>query len=457
MNHIMCPEAWGQHAFPGGELAIGNHCLTGLAEEYGTPLHVINEKLLMKNAGAFSAAALRSYRGRSSVCYAMKCNSVPAVVDTVLRGGTGLEVMTEYELLLALHLGCPAGSIIVNGPCKTPRFLDRCVEAGVRFVIVDSIAEMRTLDERSLQRGARMDILLRVNPDYTPGGMNRGTATGSRRGCAFGFDLTGGEVEGALDELPRLQGIRFLGFHVHIGTGVRHPGDYARAFRCLGLLKKIAAERGLRVQVIDAGGGFAAPFTREFGTKEFLLYQAFGILPAPPEDHACPGPEAFISVIAEAVERCFGADEIPELIFEPGRCIASAAQFLLLTVHYVKDRPGAGRWLIADGGLSTVTLPTFYEYHEMFLCNDVTRPRTVRSTITGPACFAGDVIYRNKLMPEVGPGDVLALMDSGAYFTAMESSFGFPRPAIVAVNGASCRLVRARETFDDMVSRDVLD
>jgi len=104
-----------------------------------------------------------------------------------------------------------------------------------------------------------------------------------------------------------------------------------------------------------------------------------------------------------------------------------------------------------------VTLPTFYEYHEVFLCNDVNRPRTLRSTITGPACFAGDVIYRNKLMPDVRPGEVLALMDSGAYFTAMESSFGFPRPAIVAVDGASCRLVRARETFDDMVSRDVMD
>jgi diaminopimelate decarboxylase len=457
MNHVIGPEAWGLHAFPGGELAIGNHGLTGLAEEYGTPLHIIHENLLMKNAGAFRKAVLRSYPGRSSVFYAMKCNSVPAVVDAVLREGTGLEVMTEYELLLALHLGCPGSNIIVNGPCKTPAFLDRCIDAGVRFVIVDSIPEMHTLNARSLSRGARTEVLFRVNPDYTPQGMNRGTATGSRRGCAFGLDLRGGEVESAMDELARLPGIRFTGFHLHIGTGVRNPADYARALRCLDTLKKCAAGGGRRVQVIDVGGGFAAPLTREFGTKEFLLYQALGILPGPPGENACPAPEVFASAIAEAVGRSFTADELPELICEPGRCIASPAQFLLLTVHYVKDRPGAGRWLIADGGLSTVTLPTFYEYHEIFLCNDVTRPRTVRSTITGPACFAGDVIYRNKLMPDVLPGDVLALMDTGAYFTAMESSFGFARPAIAAVNGASCRLVRARETFDDMVARDVID
>jgi diaminopimelate decarboxylase len=153
----------------------------------------------------------------------------------------------------------------------------------------------------------------------------------------------------------------------------------------------------------------------------------------------------------------FGRDELPELLFEPGRCIASAAQFLLLTVHRIKERPGVGRWLIADGGLSTVTLPTFYEYHEVLLCNDVFRPRASRATIIGPACFAGDVIYRNKRMPDVHPGEVIAVMDSGAYFTAMESSFGFPHPAIVAVNGATCKLVRTRETFSEMVSRDVFD
>ena len=193
MNHVIGPEAWGLHAFPGGELAIGNHGLTGLAEEYGTPLHIIHENLLMKNAGAFRKAVLRSYPGRSSVFYAMKCNSVPAVVDAVLREGTGLEVMTEYELLLALHLGCPGSNIIVNGPCKTPAFLDRCIDAGVRFVIVDSIPEMHTLNARSLSRGARTEVLFRVNPDYTPQGMNRGTATGSRRGAPSGLISGGGK------------------------------------------------------------------------------------------------------------------------------------------------------------------------------------------------------------------------------------------------------------------------
>jgi len=449
MNHTLSPDAWGLRVKQSGELALGNHGLTGLAGEFGTPLHVINEKRLMNNAAGFREAAAGTYPGHASVYYAMKCNSVPAVVDAVLRMGPGLEVMTEYELALALKLGCPPADIIVNGPCKTLQFLSACVSARVRLVIVDSLQELRMLDSVARACGSPQDVLFRVNPDFTPRGMNSGTATGSRRGCAFGLDLKSGEISEALVQCAGLTGVRFRGYHMHIGTGIRHPDDYARALRCLGLLKEIAAGQGERIELLDVGGGFASATTREMGSREFLLYQAFGRLPEQTPHGACG--------TSDAVLRCFAAEELPELLFEPGRCIASNAQFLLLTVHHVKDRPGAGRWLIADGGLSTVTLPTFYEYHEVLLCNDACRPRTSRATIIGPACFAGDVIYKNKPMPEVHPGEVIAVMDSGAYFTAMESSFGFPHPAILAVNGATCKLVRTRETFDEMTGRDVFD
>ena len=457
MKSIISPGVWGLHVIPGGALALGNHGLVGLARSYGTPLHVINQTLLMKNAAHFREAAVNSYPGRVSVYYALKCNSVPAVVDAVLRTGPGLEIMTEYELILALRLGCPPENIIVNGPCKTDHFLGACIDAGVRLVIVDSLAELRALDAIAGARGIRSNVLLRVNPDFTPRGMNRGTATGSRRGCAFGLDLKSGEVRRALGMLADLPGIGFEGFHVHIGTGIRRPRDYALALRCLGPLKEAAREEGQRIGILDVGGGFAAPTTRELGTREFLLYQALGRLSERMGEEECGTPEAFASAISGAVMERFGPGELPELLFEPGRCIASAAQFLLLTIHRVKERPGVGRWLIADGGLSTVTLPTFYEYHEVLLCDDVFRPGASRATIIGPACFAGDVIYRNKLMPDVHPGEVIAIMDSGAYFTAMESSFGFPHPAIVAVNGATCTLVRTRETFDEMACRDVFD
>ncbi|HEX9613888.1 MAG TPA: hypothetical protein VGA55_00185, partial [Bacteroidota bacterium] len=300
-----------------------------------------------------------------------------------------------------------------------------------------------------------VDILLRVNPDYVPRGMNRGSATGSRTGCAFGLDWKGGEIEVALDMVARSRAARFQGFHFHIGTGISRPGDYAAAFRCLPNILSQARARGLSARVLDVGGGIASPTSREFTSFEMLKYQALGILPELKSSRRTATLDDFTGAISRMIEHVFSGDELPELIYEPGRCIASQNQFLLLTVHRVKRR-GNATWLITDGGLGTVTLPTFYESHEVFLCNDTRRGRKSNATIIGPACFAGDVVYRNKMMPEVNPGEVLAVMDSGAYFNALESSFGFPRPAVVTVRRGIHSLVRRRETHEEMTERDIL-
>jgi diaminopimelate decarboxylase len=398
-----------------------------------------------------------AYPGRTSVHYAFKCNSVSAVVASVRRTGLKAEVMSEFELELALRMGYPGEEIIVNGPGKTDRFLLQCLRANVRLIIVDSLSELQALGRIAEAQYRDVDILFRINPDYVPRGLNSGTATASRKACAFGLDLKAGEPQAALAALKDINGVRFRGYHFHIGTGIRDPKEYSRALERLAPLIRDTRAAGRRVEVVDVGGGFASMTTRELTTREFFVYQGFERLPSglPQENDAAF--EDFGRIISDALLRIFPADELPELIAEPGRSIASPNQFLLLTVHRVKERPGVRKWLITDGGLGTVTLPTFYEYHEIFVADEMTRPRTEKVTIIGPVCFASDIVYRNKWMPSVRAGEVLAVMDSGAYFTAQESSFGFARPAVVAVNGDVCRLVRRRESFEDMVSRDVIE
>lgn len=447
------PRAWGLTVAENGVL-LGGACSTvDLAHTYGTPLHVVNEHRLEATASNFLREVQSEYRGKTSVHYAFKCNSVPAIVEVIRRAGLKAEVMTEFELQLALHLGFRGEEIIVNGPCKTDSFLRSCLLGGTRLVVIDSLPELHDLAAIARSFEADVDILLRVNPDYVPRGMNRGSATGSRKGCAFGFDLKGGEVDAALNFLREASQLHFQGYHLHIGTGIRDPKDYSRALRCLPVLIDLAKSKGFGVKILDVGGGFASNTSRELTSLEMLGYQAFGFL----QQGLGVGdttPRDFAREIAQTIEGYVSGGQLPELIFEPGRSIVSSNVFLLLTVHRVKERPGVGKWLITDGGLGTVTLPTFYEYHEVFLCNDVRRPRTEKVTIIGPACFAGDVVYRNKLMPRVRAGDVIAIMDSGAYFTALESSFGFPRPAIIAVDGTAHRIVRSREEFDEMSQRD---
>jgi diaminopimelate decarboxylase len=445
---------WNLEASKKGALIVGGCNAVELAREYGTPLHVVHEARLQSTAEAFMKTTCIGYPGRVSVHFPFKCNSVPGVVQIIRRAGLKAEVMTEFELALAQHLGFDGSEIIVNGPCKTETFLAQCMRTHVRLVVVDSLDELQILNEVADSLGSEVSILLRINPDYIPRGMNEGSATGSRKGCAFGLDFKGGEVSDAFNVLKQTPRVKFEGFHLHIGTGIRTARDYSNALHCLPQLIADANRLGFKIQVLDVGGGFASATTRELTGKEMLIYQGFGKLPEWNVTRQ-PAVKDFIQVITSEILKNFTSDGLPELIFEPGRCIASPNQLLLLTIHRVKERHGVGKWLIADGGLSTVTLPTYYEYHEIFLCDDVHRPRIEKVNIIGPACFAADVIYRNKWMPETRPGEVIAIMDTGAYFTAMESSFGFPHPAIVAVKDGSGRLIRNRESFDEMIQRDI--
>ena len=451
---ILSPAAWGLEVNRQGELIVGDCSTVSLAKKYGTPLHVINEDRLEATAIDFKQAFESTYQGKVSVHYAFKCNSVPGIVEIVQRSGSKAEVMSEFELMLALNLGYKGNDIIINGPCKPSDLLQKCLDSGVRLIVVDSLEELKVLDEICQAINTDADILLRINPDYTPKGMNQGTATGSRKGCAFGLDLKGSEVDQALRWLKTTDQIHFHGFHFHIGTGIRNPDDYRQALQRLKPLIEKTQSLDFKIEVFDAGGGFAARNTREMTTHEMLIYQGWEKLPIATKSEENFTFHDFAQAIVTGTEYLFPNRELPELLLEPGRSITSSNQMLLLTVHRIKERRDVKKWLITDGGLGTVSMPTYYEYHELFLCNDVMRPRTENVTIIGPVCFAGDVVYKNKLMPVVQPGEVLAIMDSGAYFTAMESTFGFPRPAIVAVANGKNRLLRRREAYRDMIARD---
>jgi len=454
MIRVLEPADWGLKAAEDGALLIGDCRAVDLARAYGTPLHVLNEPRLEETGARFRRAFEKAYPGRTSIHFALKCNSVPAVLQGVRRAGLRAEVMSEFELDLALRLGWEGPDIVVNGPAKTPAFLRRCVTLGVRYVVVDSLSEMESLGRIAAEERRPASVLLRINPDYVPRGLNGGAATGSRKGCAFGLDLKTGEADRALDRVRSLERIVFAGFHFHIGTGIRRPRAYARALERLGPLVRRARGLGLPVSAMDVGGGFASMTTREMTTRELLAYQGWGRLPAGIPAGGEPSFEDFAAKISRALLDLFPDGAKPELIVEPGRAVASPNQVLLLSVRQVKTRPRAGTWVITDGGLGTVCLPTFYEYHEIFLADDLRRPRTMVATIVGPVCFASDFVYRNKPLPSVRPGEILAVMDSGAYFTAQEHSFGFYRPAVAAVSGPAHRLVRHRESFEEAIGRD---
>jgi diaminopimelate decarboxylase len=454
INRII--DKWELEADNSNVLAIGGCSTVQLSDIYETPLHVVNEDRLKQTAVSFVNTLKAKYPEKTSVHFAFKCNPVPGIIKIIKEAGLNAEIMSGYELMLALKLGFKGSEIIVNGPYKTERLITHCLENNVRLINVDSIYELVQINNLCNNLNKSTDILLRVNPDFVPAGMNKGSATAGRSGSQFGLDLKGGEVIHAMEVIRKMPKIKFRGFHFHIGSGIQNPDDYRKALLKLNKILKYAYQAGFTVDVLDVGGGLGVPDSREMTTFEMLLYQTFDHLPSRRLHNNNVSFSKYADSVVSGVFDLFKNRKLPELIFEPGRCITSPNQLLLLKIHQVKERKGIKKWLVTDAGIGTLTMPTFYEHHEIILCNDVNRKISGKATITGPGCFSADIVYRNKKMPEVVPGEIIAVMDSGAYFTSWESSFGFPRPAIVSAMNGRHRLLRERESFDDMVSLDKL-
>ena len=211
---------------------------------------------------------------------------------------------------------------------------------------------------------------------------------------------------------------------------------------------------GYNIRVLDVGGGFASATSNKLNFTDSSSHWAFNYLTKRNGNNNIATGSDFIIQISKTVQEYFKEGNLPELIFEPGRCITGPNQFLLLKIHHTKTCQGSANWLITASGLGTVSSPGNNEFHAVLLCDDINRPRIKQSSIIGPSCYTTDIVFNNKVMPIVYPGEVLAIMDSGAYFTALESSFGFPHPAIIEVNGETVKNARKRETFYNMVERD---
>src|SRR5664279_3710067 len=190
-------RGWNLDASNTGELIIGGCNALELGNIYGTPLHVVNEARLRGTAYSFLETIKSRYPGKISVHYAFKCNPVPGIIKIIKEQGLKAEVMSEYELMLALKLGYTGNDIIVNGPFKTDRLITACLENNIRFINVDSLFELEKIDWICNNLTKNVEVLLRINPDFVPSGMNKGSAAGSRSGSPFGLDLRGGEVMAA--------------------------------------------------------------------------------------------------------------------------------------------------------------------------------------------------------------------------------------------------------------------
>ncbi|RLG37288.1 diaminopimelate decarboxylase [Candidatus Alkanophaga liquidiphilum] len=413
----------------GKHLIFGGVDVIGLAERFGTPLYVTDEQRLRENfrrfRDAFSSVA-------SEIYYAVKANWNLAVLRILAQEGAGADVFSGGELYLARLAGIPASKILFNGNSKSDEELELAALSGVK-VSVDSFDELYALSEVARSLGKTVEIAMRVNPDISPETHPK-IATGLKE-SKFGIPYE--EVLDAYKEAKKLEAtgsVRVKGIHCHIGSQILDVSIFRETTEKMIALVEALSERGIELEFVDLGGGLGIPYKKDE--------------PAPtPEDLAAQILPAFKSAKLR---------RLPKLILEPGRYIVGNTTILVARVNAVKK--AARRFVAIDAGFNLLIRPVLYDaYHEVVVANKMDEPPAETYTVVGPICESGDIIAKDRTLPEVKRGDIIAIFNAGAYGFAMSSQYnGRPRCAEILVNAGKAEVIRRKESFDELLRNQVL-
>ena len=436
MRQIPPPHAhlWPETASvdPYGHLSIAGIEAASLVARFGTPLYVYDEATLRAQCGRFVRAFQREWPD-STVAYAGKAWLSLALLRLLRDEGFDLDVVSAGEMGMALAAGFPADRLHLHGNFKPDAELVAALDAGVGRIVVDSLDELVALERLAADRRQRIAVWLRLCPDVATQ-THAYTQTG-HAGSKFGLDIASGEAREAASRVSRSQWLDLIGLHAHAGSHLMETTPLARVIAALGEMAAIIREEtGIVVREISPGGGLAVAYT--------------------PEDRA-PSPDEYATVVARSLAAAVSRHDLapPRLIVEPGRSIVARAGIALYTIGVRKRGPDGRLTVAVDGGMGDNPRPALYHarYHAA-LIHQIPTAATTDTRVVGRYCESGDVLIERIALPEPAPGDVLAVPVSGAYHLPMASNYnGVPRPAVVFVRDGAARLVRRRESLDDLL------
>jgi diaminopimelate decarboxylase len=408
-----------------GELSCEDVPLRAVAEAVGTPVYVYSTATLERHYTVLREALRGAGLGEPLIAFAVKANSNVAVLKTLARLGAGADVVSEGEIRRALAAGVAPGRIVFSGVGKTAEEIAFALQAGVAEINVESEPELKLVDEVARGRGERARIAIRVNPDVEAGGHAK-IATGKAENK---FGVSFAEAERLYANASNAAGLSPVGVACHIGSQITDLAPMEAAFRKMrGLVERLRGQ-GLAVERLDLGGGLGVPYFNQ---------------PEP------PGPADYAAMIGRVMD---GLDI--DYAFEPGRVIAANAGVLIARVLHVNARPEGRNFLVLDAAMNDLLRPAMYEaYHDI----RPVRPRDgapVVYDVVGPVCETGDTFTRERALPPIEAGDLIAFMTAGAYGAAMASEYN-SRLLVpeVLVKGADFAVVRPRETYEAMLARE---
>ncbi|MBN2563937.1 MAG: diaminopimelate decarboxylase [Phycisphaerae bacterium] len=415
------------------ELCCERVAVADIAEAIGTPAYVYSAATLVDH---YRRAANAFEKLDPIICYSIKSCANIHICRLLRECGAGFDVVSGGELVRALAAGGDPAKIVFAGVGKTDEEIHQAIDAGIGLFNVESEAELENLIAIARRRGVQLSAALRVNPDVDPR-THRHTTTGKKE-SKFGVDL--GRARQVFHSFGRQESVRLRGIHLHIGSPVNTVGPYIQAInKGLALIDGLRRD-GLTIEILDIGGGFGAHY----------------------KDDEAPAAVRYAEAIVPLLE-----GRGLQIIMEPGRSIAANAGILVAKVLYLK-RSGDRSFLIVDAGMNDLLRPALYDaYHFIWPLRPpggfvpaqrgegVSMAGLVEMDVVGPVCENADFLAKSRPLPPMQRGDLVAVFSSGAYGMVMASHYNArPNPPEVLVAGDTFRVIRRRETYDDLMAAE---
>lgn len=420
-----------------GNLEMSGCDLVETAKKFGTPTYVIDEATIRKNCRKYTDSVKKYYNDNGRVIYASKALSCKYMYKLVNEEGLGIDVVSGGEIYTALSAGFPADKIYFHGNNKTPDELEYALENGVGRIMVDNMLELERIDEIAEKLGVEANVILRITP-----GIDASTHDFVKTGkidSKFGAALETGAADELVSAAVKLKNICLRGFHCHIGSQIFdfEPFEHA-AEVMMNFVADVKEKYGVVTEELDLGGGFGIRYTEDDNPSDLGEY---------------------MNVVSETVKKVAEARnvELPFVIVEPGRSTVAEAGLTLYSVGNIKEIPNIRTYVSVDGGMTDNPRYILYQSkYTVVSAENPLAPRDKTVTVAGKCCESGDLIGENIQLNDVVPGEIIAVLSTGAYNYSMSSNYNrIPRPPIVVIKDGKPTEVVRRETYDDMLRCDL--
>lgn len=403
--------------FKENELYCENVPVRSIAEEVGTPFYLYSLATLKKHFQVFDES---SRVLKSMVCYSVKANSNIAILNYLFKMGWGADIVSGGELFRALKAGVDTSKVVYSGVGKTEEEIEYALKSGILMFNVESLPELHLIDAVAGRIAAKARISFRVNPNVDPK-THPYISTGLKKN-KFGINVK--QAAAAYETAKGLKNIEVVGLDCHIGSQLTEISPFNDAVAIIKELLFKIMDSGINIKYLDLGGGLGITYDNEMP----------------------PHPSTYMNSIKKILNGFEGT-----VIFEPGRLIVGNSGIFVSKVTYNKDT-GSKNFIITDGGMNDLIRPALYEaYHQIVPVLKKDGPR-VKADIVGPICESADFFGKDRVLTPVPEGDLIAVFSAGAYGFSMSSNYNSrPRAAEVLVDGDGFRVIKKRETYEDLI------